>query len=777
MNESFELNNECREALLRAASYASSRKYEYVSAENFVLMLTDTIEGQQIFQNLNIDVELFKKDLKKYLENTMPKRDSFDDPVQATISLNKTIHRAVLLARASYRNEASVGDLLVAVFNLEDNFIIRYLDDINVTRFDLVQFLAHGVPKDYNDKENPEDHSSMGGMAKKKMPNILEHFAVNLNKKAAEGKIDPVIGRDKEISQIINVLAQRRKNNPLLVGEAGVGKTAIAEGLANKIVASDVPKQLENLRIYNLDMGLLLAGTKYRGDFEERLKGVLKEAQKDPNVVLFIDEIHTLIGAGGGNSSLDASNILKPMLADGSIKVVGATTYVEFRKIFEKDHGLARRFQKVDIEEPSEDDSVKILFGLKSKFEDFHNVKYSDNALRESVYLSVRYLHNKKLPDKAIDLIDMAGAKYKLISDNFTITEKEIAEVLSSITSIPVGHLKESEKALIKNLEKDLKSVVFGQTDAIDKLSTTLLIAKAGLGDKDKPIGSFLFAGPTGVGKTEIAKQLAQHMGIPFVRFDMSEYVEKHSVARLIGAPPGYVGYEEGGLLTEVINKSPYAVLLLDEIEKAHPDIFNILLQIMDYGTLTDNNGRKSNFKNVIIIMTTNAGAQALTKKSIGFGKSDDTEQNRDLAIKNLFSPEFRNRLDAVVQFNKLEQDIIISVVDKILHQLSITLQEKNIVAVFSDNLKAYIAKEGFDPLMGARPMQGFVKDNIINKLSQEILFGRLQFGGEVIVDVDSDNMIVINVEDLHKNSIDIELPLLKKIAKSRKPRKAKSVS
>lgn len=573
----------------------------------------------------------------------------------------------------------------------------------------------------------------------------LDQFTQNLNKAAAEGKIDPLIGRDAEVERVIQTLCRRRKNNPLLVGEAGVGKTAIAEGLAWRITQNDVPEILKNAVVYSLDMGALLAGTKYRGDFEQRLKAVLKQLKDAPNGILFIDEIHTIIGAGSASGgTLDASNLLKPALSSGQLKCIGATTYTEFRGVFEKDHALSRRFQKIDVNEPTVEQTIQILRGLKSKFEEHHGVKYSASALTSAAELAARFINDRHLPDKAIDVIDEAGAAQRILpksKQKKTIGKSEIEEIISKIARIPPQSVNQDDRTKLQTIDRDLKNVVFGQDPAIEALASAIKMARAGLGKTDKPIGSFLFSGPTGVGKTEVAKQLAFILGIELIRFDMSEYMERHAVSRLIGAPPGYVGFDQGGLLTEAITKKPHAVLLLDEIEKAHPDIFNILLQVMDHGTLTDNNGRKTDFRNVIIVMTTNAGAESLQKRSIGF--TDKKEAGDEMAdIKRMFTPEFRNRLDSIISFRALDEDIILRVVDKFLMQLEEQLHEKKVEAVFSDALRKFLSKKGFDPLMGARPMSRLIQDMIRKALADELLFGRLVTGGRVTVDLDDKDQV-----------------------------------
>jgi len=640
----------------------------------------------------------------------------------------------------------------VAIYGEKDSHAVFFLHQQGITRLDVVNFISHGVAK-LPEGEEKADSSDVESEAEPTPAGALENFTLNLNVQVAAGKIDPLIGRGQELERVIQTLCRRRKNNPLLVGEAGVGKTAIAEGLASRIVEQDIPDVLANATVYSLDMGALLAGTKYRGDFEQRLKAVMKQLAEKPDAILFIDEIHTLIGAGAASGgTLDASNLLKPALSNGTLKCIGATTYQEYRGIFEKDHALSRRFQKIDVVEPSVAETIEILKGLKSKFEEHHSVKYSASALTVAAELSAKYINDRHLPDKAIDVIDEAGAAQRILPKNKqkkVIGNKEIEDIIAKIARIPPKNISSDDRNALKTLERDLKAVVFGQDKAIDTLASAVKMARSGLGQNNKPIGSFLFSGPTGVGKTEVAKQLAYIMGIELIRFDMSEYMERHAVSRLIGAPPGYVGFDQGGLLTEAITKQPYCVLLLDEIEKAHPDIFNILLQVMDHGTLTDNNGRKADFRNVTIIMTTNAGAENMSKASIGFTNAKDvTDEAADL--KRFFSPEFRNRLDATVSFGALSHEIIIRVVDKFLMQLEDQLHEKKVDVTFSDALKTYLGKKGFDPLMGARPMARLIQDTIRKALADELLFGKLANGGSVHVDIDSEDQIklVFNEEE-----------------------------
>ena len=659
--------------------------------------------------------------------------------------------------QSSGRKEVTGANVLVAIFGEKDSHAVYYLHQQGVTRLDVVNFISHGVRKDQQidsqkAPEGAEDVQTEG--QQKESP--LDQFTQNLNKAAAEGKIDPLIGRDAEVERVIQTLCRRRKNNPLLVGEAGVGKTAIAEGLAWRITQNDVPEILKNAVVYSLDMGALLAGTKYRGDFEQRLKAVLKQLKDAPNGILFIDEIHTIIGAGSASGgTLDASNLLKPALSSGQLKCIGATTYTEFRGVFEKDHALSRRFQKIDVNEPTVEQTVQILRGLKSRFEEHHGVKYSASALTSAAELAARFINDRHLPDKAIDVIDEAGAAQRILpksKQKKTIGKGEIEDIIAKIARIPPQSVNQDDRSKLQTIDRDLRNVVFGQDPAIDALASAIKMARAGLGKTDRPIGSFLFSGPTGVGKTEVAKQLAFILGIDLIRFDMSEYMERHAVSRLIGAPPGYVGFDQGGLLTEAVTKKPHAVLLLDEIEKAHPDIFNILLQVMDHGALTDNNGRKADFRNVIIIMTTNAGAESLQKRSIGF--TDKKEAGDEMAdIKRMFTPEFRNRIDSIISFHALDEEVILRVVDKFLMQLEEQLHEKKVEAIFTENLRKFLAKKGFDPLMGARPMSRLIQDMIRKALADELLFGKLVTGGRVTVDLDDKDMISLDFAEKDSSS------------------------
>ena len=726
---------------------ARQKRHEYIGVEHLLLALLDNPASIEVLKACAINIDALRKQLSDFIQENSPVVPGNDEiDTQPTLGFQRVIQRAILHVQSSGKKEVTGANVLVAIFGEKDSHAVYYLHQQGVTRLDVVNFISHGIkktaeqhaPKEQQDSEHEQEGSN--GSA-------LENYTQNLNERALAGKIDPVIGRDHELERVIQILCRRRKNNPLLVGEAGVGKTAIAEGLARRIVEGSVPDVLANATIYALDMGALLAGTKYRGDFEQRLKAVLKLLVENPDNILFIDEIHTLIGAGAASGgTLDASNLLKPALANGSLKCIGATTYTEYRGVFEKDNALSRRFQKIDVNEPTVEETVQILRGLKSRFEEHHGVKYSPSALTSAAELSAKYINDRHLPDKAIDVIDEAGAAQKILpksKQKKTISKHEIEEIIAKIARIPPKTVSADDRNALRTLDRDLKNVVFGQDKAIDALAAAIKMARSGLGNPQKPIGSFLFSGPTGVGKTEVARQMAYTLGVELIRFDMSEYMERHAVSRLIGAPPGYVGYEQGGLLTEAITKHPFSVLLLDEIEKAHPDIFNVLLQVMDHGTLTDNNGRKADFRNVILIMTTNAGAETLNKATIGF--TTHREAGDEMGeIKRLFTPEFRNRLDATISFQPLTEQIILRVVDKFLMQLEGQLHEKKVDATFTEALRAHLAKHGFDPAMGARPMSRLIQDTIRKALADELLFGRLVDGGHVTIDLDEADQVTL---------------------------------
>jgi ATP-dependent Clp protease ATP-binding subunit ClpA len=731
---------------------ARQARHEFITVEHLLLALLDNPSAAEVLRACAVNIEDLRKTLTNFIgDNTPTVPGTGEVDTQPTLGFQRVIQRAIMHVQSASngKKEVTGANVLVAIFGEKDSHAVYYLHQQGVTRLDVVNFISHGVRKDQQiDSQKASEgveEAQVEGQAKE---SPLDQFTQNLNKAAADGRIDPLIGREEEVDRVIQILCRRRKNNPLLVGEAGVGKTAIAEGLAWRIVQEDVPEILQNAVVYSLDMGALLAGTKYRGDFEQRLKAVLKQLKDTPNGILFIDEIHTIIGAGSASGgTLDASNLLKPALANGQLKCIGATTFTEFRGVFEKDHALSRRFQKVDVNEPSVEQTVQILRGLKSRFEEHHGVKYSASALSTAAELAARFINDRHLPDKAIDVIDEAGAAQRVLpksKQKKTIGKTEIEDIIAKIARIPPQTVNQDDRSKLQTIDRDLRNVVFGQDPAIEALSAAIKMARAGLGKQDKPIGSFLFSGPTGVGKTEVAKQLAFILGIELVRFDMSEYMERHAVSRLIGAPPGYVGFDQGGLLTEAITKKPHAVLLLDEIEKAHPDIFNILLQVMDHGTLTDNNGRKADFRNVIIIMTTNAGAEALQKRTSGF--TEKKEAGDEMAdIKRMFTPEFRNRLDAIISFKALDEEIILRVVDKFLMQLEEQLHEKKVEAIFTDSLRRFLAKKGFDPLMGARPMSRLIQDMIRKALADELLFGRLVSGGRVTVDLDENEQIKLD--------------------------------
>jgi ATP-dependent Clp protease ATP-binding subunit ClpA len=738
---------------------ARQQRHEFITVEHLLLALLDNPSAAEVLRACSANIDDLRKSLANFIKDNTPQMAGTDEvDTQPTLGFQRVIQRAIMHVQSTGngKKEVTGANVLVAIFGEKDSHAVYYLHQQGVTRLDVVNFIAHGIKK--SDPPEPAkageggEQQEEGGNEKSEKASPLEQYTVNLNQMAKDGKIDPLIGREYEVERVIQILCRRRKNNPLLVGEAGVGKTAIAEGLAWRITQKDVPEILAEAVVYSLDMGALLAGTKYRGDFEQRLKGVLKSLKDKPHGILFIDEIHTLIGAGAASGgTLDASNLLKPALSNGQLKCIGATTFTEYRSIFEKDAALARRFQKVDVVEPTVEQTVDILKGLKSRFEEHHSVKYALSALQAAAELSAKYINDRQLPDKAIDVIDEAGAAQRILPANKrkkTISKAEVEEIVAKIARIPPASVSNDDRSKLRNIERDLKNVVFGQDPALEALSAAVKMARSGLGRGDKPIGSFLFSGPTGVGKTEAAKQLANIMGIDLIRFDMSEYMERHAVSRLIGAPPGYVGFDQGGLLTEAISKKPHAVLLFDEIEKAHPDIFNVLLQVMDHGTLTDNNGRKADFRNVIIIMTTNAGAETMNKSTIGFTNS--RQAGDEMAdIKRLFTPEFRNRLDAMVSFKALNEDVILRVVDKFLLQLETQLDQKKVDATFTDKLRKHLAKTGFDPLMGARPMQRLIQDTIRKALADELLFGKLVDGGLLTVDMGADDKITLDIQPL----------------------------
>ena len=748
---------------------ARQHRHEFITVEHLLLALIDNPSASEVLKACAANTDELRKSLDQFVRDNTPTVGGTEEvDTQPTLGFQRVIQRAIMHVQSSGNGKKEVmgANVLVAIFGEKDSHAVYYLHQQGVTRLDVVNFIAHGIRKTdppESSRSAPESGSGSGEAEREEAESKaspLEQYTQNLNQLARDGKIDPLIGRDAEVERVIQVLCRRRKNNPLLVGEAGVGKTAIAEGLAWRITQKDVPDVLADAEVFALDMGALLAGTKYRGDFEQRLKAVIKQLKEQAGAVLFIDEIHTLIGAGAASGgTLDASNLLKPALSSGQLKCIGATTFTEYRGIFEKDAALSRRFQKVEVAEPTVEQTIEILKGLKSRFEEHHSVKYSLNALQAAAELSAKFINDRHLPDKAIDVIDEAGAAQRILpksKQKKTITRAEVEDIVAKIARVPSTSVSSDDRSKLKTLDRDLKSVVFGQDVAIDALASAIKMARSGLGKPDKPIGSFLFSGPTGVGKTEVAKQLAYILGIELIRFDMSEYMERHAVSRLIGAPPGYVGFDQGGLLTEAVSKKPHAVLLLDEIEKAHPDVFNILLQVMDHGTLTDNNGRKADFRNVLIIMTTNAGAETLQKSTIGF--TTQRESGDEMAdIKRVFTPEFRNRLDAIVGFKPLDEDIILRVVDKFLLQLESQLVEKKVEVTFTDALRRHLAKRGFDPLMGARPMQRLIQDTIRRALADELLFGKLVDGGRLTVDVvekaDAEPEIKLDIQSSGKKS------------------------
>ena len=746
------LSEQLEIVLGNAVSLARKERHEIITVEHLLYSLLDDKETRTTLISCGGDIRKLKSSLAEFLETRVPHLPEDSEP-QPGLGFQRVLRRAIMHVQSSGNKEVKGNNVLVAVFSEKESFAVYFLSQQEITRYDIVNFISHGIAKVPDGDRLPapevEEFDEAAGQADSEGP--LQTYTVNLNEQALDGKIDPLIGRQKELERTLQILCRRRKNNPLFVGEAGVGKTAIAEGLAKKIVNGEVPRVLEACTIYSLDMGALLAGAKYRGDFEQRLKAVLKALYDEPGAVLFIDEIHTIIGAGAvSGGTLDASNLLKPMLASGELKCIGSTTYKEYRGIFEKDRALSRRFQKIDIVEPTVDEAVEILRGLKSRFEEHHEVKYTNQALRSAVELSARYLSDRQLPDTAIDVIDEAGAKTRLSDEKSrkkTIGVKEIEAMIADIARIPPKHVSASDLKSLKNLERDLKMIVFGQDQAITALSSSIKMARAGMGGDEKPIASFLFSGPTGVGKTEVTKQLASTLGIEFIRFDMSEYMERHTVSRLIGAPPGYVGHDQGGLLTDSINKHPHAVLLFDEIEKAHPDVFNILLQVMDYGSLTDNNGRKSDFRNVIIVMTTNAGAEQAARESIGFVAQNHSTDDMG-AIKKMFTPEFRNRLDNIIRFNGLNNDTIIHVVRKFILELEQQLAEKQVTLDVDDEVVEWLVKEGYDATMGARPMSRVIQQKLKQPLAEELLFGKLSKGGSVSVGLNEKQEVEFEISD-----------------------------
>ncbi|MFL2705873.1 MAG: ATP-dependent Clp protease ATP-binding subunit ClpA [Gammaproteobacteria bacterium] len=735
------LDEELEKNLNNAFKLAHKKKHEFVTVEHLFLSLLENTKALKVLNSCGANIESLQSNLESFISETTPVIEEEEDKeIQPTLGFQRVLQRAVFHVQSSGKKEVNGANLLVAIFSEKESHSVYLLNQEGITRLDIVSYISHG---DEDEETLEENNVNSTEKVTNESSSALESFTLNLNREASEDKIDPLIGRKSEVERVIQILARRNKNNPLLVGESGVGKTAIAEGIAKLIVENKVPEIISNSTIYSLDMGSLLAGTKYRGDFEKRLKLVLKELGETENSILFIDEIHTIIGAGATSGGvMDASNLLKPALAKNELRFIGSTTFKEFRGIFEKDRALSRRFQKIEVLEPSTDETIKILKGLKSRFEDHHEIKYTESSLKAAAELSSKYINDRFLPDKAIDVVDEAGARQKLLPKSKrkkTISDIDVEKIVASIARVPEKTVSSSDKVSLGKLEENLKRVIFGQDEAIANLTSSIKLSRAGLGILEKPVGSFLFSGPTGVGKTEVSKQLALILGVEFIRFDMSEYMERHTVSRLIGAPPGYVGYDQGGLLTEAVSKHPHSIILLDEIEKAHPEVFNILLQVMDHGTLTDNNGRKADFRNVVLIMTSNAGAQDMSRASMGFQTQDHTKDGLEI-IKKTFSPEFRNRLDSIISFNPLDIKVIKTIVDKFLVELQAQLDEKKVQLEVSDEAREWIARKGYDKTMGARPMQRVIQENIKKPLADEILFGELQVkGGIVLVDLKND--------------------------------------
>ena len=751
------LSKDLEKSLNGVAQEASIKRHEFVTVEHLLLALLGNDEAVNVLVNVGTDVEQLRGEVEKYIDDTTPTLETGDEErgTQTTLGFQRVVSRALFHVQSSGHKEVTGANVLVAIFSEQESQAVYLLKSQGVSRIDVVNFISHGISK-IDDAGEPEDDAELANADEgegERRASALESFATNLNEEAKAGRIDPLVGRDEEVERAIQILCRRRKNNPLLVGESGVGKTAIAEGLAKRIVDAQVPDVVAESTIYALDLGALVAGTKYRGDFEKRFKAVLGELKKQQGSILFIDEIHTIIGAGAASGGvMDASNLLKPLLTSGQLRCMGSTTYQEFRGIFDKDRALSRRFQKIDVVEPDIDDTYRILKGLKSRFEDHYNLRYTDRALRTASELAARYINDRFMPDKAIDVIDEAGAAQQLQPPSRrkkSIGVTDVEQVVAKIARIPSSQVTASDKASLRDLDSNLKMAVFGQNEAIDQLATAIKLSRAGLKSGEKPIGSFLFAGPTGVGKTEVCKQLAHTMGVELLRYDMSEYMERHTVSRLIGAPPGYVGFDQGGLLTEAVTKHPHSIVLLDEVEKAHPEVFNLLLQVMDHGTLTDNNGRKADFRNVVLVMTTNAGAQEMNRASIGFSEQDNSTDGMEV-IKRLFTPEFRNRLDAIVQFSALNVEVVKTVVDKFLTELQAQLDEKRVTLEVDDAAREWLAREGYDEKMGARPMQRLIQEKIKRPLAEDLLFGDLANGGGVV-------RVTVDAGDL---SVEVEVPI-----------------
>tara|TARA_Y100001970_G_scaffold84128_1_gene106231 strand:+ start:25839 stop:28091 length:2253 start_codon:yes stop_codon:yes gene_type:complete len=749
------IEKELEENLNKAFKYALEQNHEFVTVEHLLLSLLDNKDALKLLEACNVNIDSMRLELEEFIGSTSPKiEESQQKEIQPTLGFQRVLQRAVFHVQSSGKKEVKGSNVLIAIFSEKESHSVYLLNQRGLTRLDAVTYLSHGNTED----EDLDISKNLGDSAQKKDSSALEKYTINLNNEAINGNIDPLIGRKEEILRLSQVLVRRKKNNPLLVGESGVGKTAIAEGLAKLIVEKKVPEILFSSTIYSLDMGALLAGTRYRGDFEERLKQVLKELEDNKKSILFIDEIHTIIGAGAtSGGTMDASNLLKPILANGNLKFIGSTTYKEFRGIFEKDRALSRRFQKIDISEPTEEETFNILKGLKKSFEEHHEIRYTESSLKAAATLSARYINDRFLPDKAIDVVDEAGAKQNLLPKNKkkkTISELDVEKVVASIAQIPEKTVSSQDKISLEKLEENLKRVIFGQDEAVKSVAAAIKLSRAGLKVDIKPIGSFLFAGPTGVGKTELSKQLANIMGVEFIRFDMSEYMERHTVSRLIGAPPGYVGFDQGGLLTESVTKNPHSVILLDEIEKAHPEVFNILLQVMDHGVLTDNNGRSADFRNAIIIMTTNAGAQDISRASMGFQNQDHSSDAKEI-IKKTFSPEFRNRLDGIIQFNSLPLEVIKTVADKFLVELQVKLDPQKVLLDVSDKARMWLIDNGYDKDMGARPMQRLIEKTIKKQLAEEILFGKLsKNGGTAKIDCKDNKIFISYKENISKEKV-----------------------
>ena len=748
------LSSELEYCLNEAFQRARDQRHEFMTVEHLLLALLDIPAVHEILKACESNVRELRRQLTEFIEEQTPLLPQDDEnDVQPTLGFQRVLQRAVFHVQSSGKNEVTGSNVLVAIFSEKQSQAVYFLSLQDITRLDVVNYISHGMPQLPAESNDEDFEESLEGDSKPEETS-LERYATNLNQMAVDGKIDPLIGREVEIERTVQILCRRRKNNPLYVGDAGVGKTALAEGLARMIVEERVPEVLRDSTIYALDMGTLIAGTKYRGDFEKRLKGVIREIHDDPGAILFIDEIHTVIGAGAASGGvMDASNLIKPVLANGEIRCIGSTTYEEYRGIFQKDHALARRFQKIDVPEPTLEETIAILHGLKSRFEEHHGVTYATGSLEAAAELSMRHINDRHLPDKAIDVIDEAGANQRLkpaAERSGRVTVEMVENIVAKMARIPAKSVSSSDRKALKTLERDLKLVIYGQDRAIAALASSIKMSRSGLREEEKPIGMFLFAGPTGVGKTEVTRQLAMSMGVELLRFDMSEYMERHTVSRLIGAPPGYVGYDQGGLLTEAVTKNPHAVVLLDEIEKAHPEVFNLLLQVMDHGTLTDNNGRKADFSNVILVMTTNAGAQEMSRASIGFTQQDHSSDGMEI-IKKAFTPEFRNRLDAIIQFESLDSKSVYRVVDKLIVELEAKLDNNNVTLELDDDARAWIAERGYDPKMGARPMARIIQEHIKRPLAEELLFGKLEDGGHVRIIVAADDSLKLIAEPILK--------------------------